>query len=1046
MVISAQQAPYLLKVNLVVAQSRGKRSSKSKNNAFDIEAVGLVFLIIGSFLLAMLVPQFPSGDWGERVRNIFLGNIGWGSYFLPWPLIYYGGLLLIGRNPKQMIKRSLAYFTTAYGLWCVLMLARPALTGAVGEDLKASLTGVIGWLAYLPALFIISLGLDAFRNSPLGFSARELLRKTIRGTQDATEAALLERKKLKERAALSADISNARTSLNAIDEDLKALNHMYAGNGELGTWRAEISLHLKNLKKLDQLKLKDAQTDMKRWKTNIASFTRDRAEDLKTILNTEGITIFHTWSSDIDDTLKEAVSPNCKTAKPLDTIRQVLAVDALGLAERYKHLCKTRDKTVAEIKSLNARQLLKAHEAHKERLKSYSQLSTAMNRLEKESNLLEPWRIFVSTLEQKLVQYPDAEQFKDLDSLAAKELTKLGRKALLEYEGWDSALISAEKDVLDNLPNAINLNDSWERSDSFDFQAESRAGHAFEKLNLDAFEDAQAESWSTNEADTSKMPTTNVPFLQQPLPDVSGVSPLSRYAEQEKLFAYAAEKAHYAVEEFKLLNDDEPAEVGGIPIQLPSFDLLDEISVTQENPETLRAEVRARVRKIDETLANFKLEGRVVSSVRGPTVTRFEVEPAPGEKISRFANLSDDLALAMAVGSVRIEAPIPGKSVIGLEVPNERRDLIQFREAVGSDAFRKSKARLPILLGKSIDGEMKVGDLAKMPHLLIAGSTGSGKSVAVNTIVSSLLFKFLPTELRFLMIDPKMVELTPYDGIPHLLQPVVTNPNDAAGVLMGAVAHMERRYKMMSKIGAKTIDQYNEKARNLDMSELPVIVIIIDELADLMITSKNEVESAIMRLAQMARATGMHLILATQRPSVDILTSLIKVNVPARVAFAVSSGHDSRTILDSMGAERLIGSGDMLMSQPGMVKPQRLQGPYINEATELVNVPNFLRRQFFEDEFVEAYGSDFDPPSIDDSDANGYVDWNDEKLKVAAELVINEGQASVSRLQRRLQIGHARAGKLMDSLEALAVVGPHQGSKPREVLVEMTELPNIFGS
>ncbi len=1048
MVISAQQAPYVHKVNLAVAQSRGKRSSKSKNNAFDIEAVGLVLLIIGSFLLAMLVPQFPTGDWGERVRAIFIGNIGWGSYFLPWPLIYYGGLLLIGRNPKQMIKRSLAYFTTAYGLWCVLMLSRPVLSGVIGQDLKASLTGFIGWLAYLPAFLIISLGLDAFRNSPLGFSAREILRKTIRGTQDATEAALLERKKLKERAALSADIAKARQSLNVIDEDLKALNLLYAGNAELGTWRSEISSHLKHLKKLDELKLKDAQTDMKRWKTNIASFTRDRAEDLKTILNTEGITIFDTWSNNIDESLKEAVAPNSKAAKPLDTIRQVLAVDALGLAERYKHLCKTRDKTVAEIKSLNARQLLKAHEGHKERLKSYSQLSTAMNRLEKEANLLEPWRIFVSTLEQKLSQYPDAEQFKDLDSLAAKELTKLGRKALLEYEGWDTALISTEKDVLDNLPNAIDLEDSWSRNDSYDFQAESRAGNAFEKLDLGAFKSTRTESWTPNEeADKStKMPATNVQFLQQPLADVSAVSPLSRYAEQEKLFAYAAEKAHYAVEEFKLLNDDEPAEVGGIPIQLPSFDLLDEISVTQENPESLRAEVRARVRKIDETLSNFKLEGRVVSSVRGPTVTRFEVEPAPGEKISRFANLSDDLALAMAVGSVRIEAPIPGKSVIGLEVPNERRDLIQFREAVGSDAFRKSKARLPILLGKSIDGEMKVGDLAKMPHLLIAGSTGSGKSVAVNTIVSSLLFKFLPTELRFLMIDPKMVELTPYDGIPHLLQPVVTNPNDAAGVLMGAVAHMERRYKMMSKIGAKTIDQYNEKARNLDMSELPVIVIIIDELADLMITSKNEVESAIMRLAQMARATGMHLILATQRPSVDILTSLIKVNVPARVAFAVSSGHDSRTILDSMGAERLIGSGDMLMSQPGMLKPQRLQGPYINEATELVNVPNFLRRQYFEDEFVEAYGSDFDPPSIDDSDANGYVDWNDEKLKVAAELVINEGQASVSRLQRRLQIGHARAGKLMDSLEALAVVGPHQGSKPREVLVEITELPNIFGS
>jgi S-DNA-T family DNA segregation ATPase FtsK/SpoIIIE len=393
---------------------------------------------------------------------------------------------------------------------------------------------------------------------------------------------------------------------------------------------------------------------------------------------------------------------------------------------------------------------------------------------------------------------------------------------------------------------------------------------------------------------------------------------------------------------------------------------------------------------------------------------------------------------------VRIEAPIPGKSVIGLEVPNANRELVRFREAAESASFRRAKARLPIILGKSIDGEMVVGDLAKMPHLLIAGSTGSGKSVAVNTLIGSLLYRFLPTELRLLMIDPKMVELTPFDGVPHLLRNVVTNPTDAAGVLLGAVSHMERRYKMMSKVGAKNLDQYNEKARNLDLPELPFIVIVIDELADLMITSPKEVESAIMRLAQMARATGMHLILATQRPSVDILTSLIKVNVPARMAFAVSSSHDSRTILDSMGAERLIGLGDMLFYQPGLVKAVRLQGPFVSER-EVGSMSDFLRREYFDDDFVEAYGTDFDPPSSFESDASGLIDWNDDKLRVAAELVINEGQASVSRLQRRLQVGHARAGKLMDSLEALGVVGPHQGSKPREVLIAFEELPNVFG-
>jgi len=494
--------------------------------------------------------------------------------------------------------------------------------------------------------------------------------------------------------------------------------------------------------------------------------------------------------------------------------------------------------------------------------------------------------------------------------------------------------------------------------------------------------------------------------------------------------------------------DDQPAKpipaVGGIPIQLPPLELLDQPETSQHDKGQMLQEHRARVKQIDETFANFRLGGRVVAAVRGPTVTRFEVEPAPGEKISRFSNLSDDLALAMAAASVRIEAPIPGKSVIGLEVPNAHRELVRFREAAEAPSFRRAKARLPLILGKSIDGDMVVGDLAKMPHLLIAGSTGSGKSVAVNTLVGSLLYRFLPTELRFLMIDPKMVELTPFDGIPHLLRPVVTNPKDASGVLMGAVTHMERRYQMMSKLGAKNLDQYNEKARNLDLPPMPFIAIIIDELADLMITSPKEVESSIMRLAQMARATGMHLIIATQRPSVDILTSLIKVNVPARMAFAVSSSHDSRTILDGMGAERLIGQGDMLFYQPGLVKAVRLQGPYVAE-NEIARLADFLRRQYFDDDFVEAYGADFDPPPADDSSASGFIDWNDDKLRHAAELVINEGQASVSRLQRRLSVGHARAGKLMDSLEALGVVGPHTGSKPREVLVEFEELPNIFG-
>ena len=488
------------------------------------------------------------------------------------------------------------------------------------------------------------------------------------------------------------------------------------------------------------------------------------------------------------------------------------------------------------------------------------------------------------------------------------------------------------------------------------------------------------------------------------------------------------------------------AKLGAIDIALPGLDLLDPIPELPVGTAQLDHQARIRAELINQTLAQFGLQARVVDFARGPTVTRYEIEPAPGEKISRIAGLSNDLARALAVGGVRVEAPVPGKSVIGLEVPNAEREPVTFHTAAAAPSFTQTRAKLPIILGKSIDGDLMVGDLAKMPHLLVAGSTGSGKSVCVNTLITSLLYRYLPTELRFLMIDPKMVELTPYDGIPHLVRAVVTNPVDAAGVLLGAVAHMERRYKMMSQIGAKNLEQFNAKMRLTGDTELPHLVIIIDELADLMITSPKEVESAIMRLAQMARATGMHLVLATQRPSVDILTSLIKVNVPARIAFAVSSSHDSRTILDSMGAERLTGMGDMLFYQPGLPKPLRLQGPYISEA-ESVRISDYLRRQVFEDDFVEAYGSDFDGAV----EASGGVadksnmDFSDPHLRQAALICIEEGQGSVSRLQRRLSVGHARAGKLMDLLEAMGIVSKHQGSKPRDVLVTEADLPDYFG-
>jgi S-DNA-T family DNA segregation ATPase FtsK/SpoIIIE len=477
-------------------------------------------------------------------------------------------------------------------------------------------------------------------------------------------------------------------------------------------------------------------------------------------------------------------------------------------------------------------------------------------------------------------------------------------------------------------------------------------------------------------------------------------------------------------------------------LALPTPELLD--PPEPKGNRALEEESERLKRAIAETLRHFGVQAEVVGHARGPSVTRYELLPAPGEKISRIQNLQNDLARALAVGAVRVEAPIPGKNTVGLEVPNPKRELVRFSEAVLSQSFRHVKALLPLVLGKSIEGEIWVRDLAKMPHLLIAGSTGSGKSVAINVLIASLLYRHLPTTLRFLLIDPKMVELTPYEGIPHLVRPVVTSPEEAAGVLQGAVAHMERRYRLMSQVGARNLEQYNAKMEREGGETLPYLVIVVDELADLMMTAPKEVESAILRLAQMARATGMHLILATQRPSVDILTSLIKVNIPARLAFAVSSGFDSRTILDTQGAEKLIGQGDALFYQPGLTKPVRLQVPYLSEE-EVARLAGFLRGQSHEDRFAEAYGADFEPPKGPEGGGPGEVDFSDPLLRKAAEIVVEEGYGSVSRLQRRLSVGHARAGKLMDALEAMGIVGPARGSKPREVLITKDQLKDFFG-
>jgi DNA segregation ATPase FtsK/SpoIIIE, S-DNA-T family len=1004
-----------------VARSKAR---KQQVNRFDIEALGLVLLALGIVLLGFMLPGLPTGVLGGIIRTTLTGSLGVLAYGLPLPLLVVGALFVLGKNPAALLRLVLGYVLFIIGIWFILSFIAPQFSGRWGLGFRQALPGV-GWLLLLPAIFLTSVGVDFLVGWQPTRLARGATRLSVFGVRKTIKSFLAWRQQLKEQAAFYADVAIAKRELKDLDIDLQALAVLYPGSAEVSKWRKELVGMLKRLKNPSETTLEEAESHLKAWKRAVIDFSKERSGDVAIHLSTEDIPTFDIQVKELENQLAEGFqlqgqANGLEVLKPLEHLRRTLSVEVMGIAERYAKLLRERDNAKGSLKGMRPRELAAVVEAHQRRLGYYQNVQQELTNLTQEIALITPWQVLIqklSLLQEEFVGSVASKAnavLKEFDGTLAKELEKEGRNELLQVESWLQTLESIEADIRTAAQGEPQeLEADW-------LDEDDRSG----ELGDNSYQQA-----GFNELEQPLENNVEVEEIEG-----EGINPIN---QDQYILAYDED-----LDDVKAALDIPP--VGGIPIQLPPYDLLDVPQPYHEDPDILHREVNARVKKIDETLSNFRLEGRVVSKVRGPTVTRFEVEPAPGEKISRFAGLSDDLALAMAVGSVRIEAPIPGKSVIGLEVPNANRDLIRFREAVESPNFRRSKARLPLILGKSIDGEMVIADLARMPHLLIAGSTGSGKSVAVNTLISSLLYKFLPTELRFLMIDPKMVELTPYDGVPHMLRPVVTNPNDAAGVLLGAVAHMERRYKMMSKIGAKNLDQYNEKARNLDMPEMPFIIIVIDELADLMITSPKEVESAIMRLAQMARATGMHLVLATQRPSVDILTSLIKVNVPARMAFAVSSGHDSRTILDTMGAERLIGLGDMLYYQPGMVKPARLQGPFINE-NEITATANFLRRQYFDDEFVEAYGTDFEPVSSSESEASGLIDWNDDKLREAAELVINEGQASVSRLQRRLMVGHARAGKLMDSLEALGVVGVHSGSKPRDVLVTFEELPNIFG-
>lgn len=470
--------------------------------------------------------------------------------------------------------------------------------------------------------------------------------------------------------------------------------------------------------------------------------------------------------------------------------------------------------------------------------------------------------------------------------------------------------------------------------------------------------------------------------------------------------------------------------------RLPSYSLLNK---PKKGSARDQRDLTNNAHKLEQTLKSFGVNARVSDYHRGPAVTRYEVQPDTGVKVSRIVSLTDDLALALAAKDIRMEAPIPGKSAIGIEVPNESVSMVSLREVLESSQFHEHRSKLSVALGRDISGEPIVADLAKMPHLLVAGATGSGKSVCINSIVASILYKAKPHEVKMMMIDPKMVELNVYNGIPHLLTPVVTDPRKASLALRKIVAEMERRYEVFAAVGAKDIERYNHQliAQNDEAAMqglLPYIVVIVDELADLMMVASSDVEDSITRLAQKARACGIHLILATQRPSVDVITGVIKANIPSRIAFSVSSQVDSRTILDMAGAEKLLGKGDMLYLPMGSSKVTRIQGCYVDDH-EIEAVVQAIKQEQ-EVQYIEEMIPDDVP------EADGY-DMEDDLYDRAVSLIAEAQTASVSLLQRRLRVGYARAARLMDMMEQRGIVGPYEGSKPREVYVARHENSNI---
>lgn len=612
--------------------------------------------------------------------------------------------------------------------------------------------------------------------------------------------------------------------------------------------------------------------------------------------------------------------------------------------------------------------------------------------------------------------------------------------------------------AVESLQDASTAIRSWQRPHIFDVQKEE-AGEEYRDLiqakSADEEEQEQRETaveWNITEPE-EKIPFTPV-YTEEPVSDYepdaveetdavldepadsrSDVEAHSNLAEKtDVLQADMTDLKPVEVEKTAATADvgmtgtsAVPKAEGKRPYRLPPMTML---NPGKGQSGGLSDEVRQNARILQETLQSFNIDAKILNASQGPAVTRYELEPAAGVKVSKIVHLADDIALKLAATDIRIEAPIPGKAAVGIEVPNKKLSGVTIRDVLDTEAFKNTVGGVPVSLGKDIAGNPVIADLTKMPHLLVAGSTGSGKSVCINTFIASILFKQRPEDVKLILIDPKVVELSNYNGIPHLLTPVVTDPKKAASVLRWAVREMDDRYKRFALTKTRDISRYNE----LHPEEaMPFVVIIIDELADLMMVASNDVEESICRLAQKARACGMHLVLATQRPSVDVLTGLIKANVPSRIAFAVSSQIDSRTILDMAGAEKLIGKGDMLFYPMGASKPLRVQGAFISDA-EIDKMTEFIKQQGEPeyDESVQKAQSEHNDSEMDF--------FEDELMRQAIDMVLETGQASASMLQRRFRIGYTRAARMVDTMEAMHIVGPSNGSKAREILMTPEEV------